>query len=59
VLEGEVVILPRDEKLADVFVGKGWQNHSVFELVKGWPTLRDGNGVSDAEFRFLRKSMNS
>lgn len=57
VKEGEVLVFPRNDSVADVFVGSGWENHSVFELKGGKPTLVRGAGLPEVQFRFVRKVM--
>lgn len=55
--EGNIIILPRNGEVADVFLGIGWENHSIFRLVDGKPKLEKGTGLSETQFRFVRKAM--
>jgi len=59
VRDGPMVILPRpDGKVIDVFTGKGWNRHSVFE-VNGDGRLRPvaGLDLSTQEFQFLKSKI--
>ena len=54
VLEGPVVVMPRYD-VVDVFTGKGWDNHSVFKVIKGFPKFVSGNPLSEDDFKTLRR----
>jgi hypothetical protein len=53
--EGDLVVLPRDNDLVDVFTGTGWKEHRVFQVNKGHLKLISGPGVSEEQFKELRK----
>jgi len=57
VREGNILVLPRNNETVDVFLGSGWENHSVFKLESGKPKLVAGTGLSEVQFRFVRKVM--
>jgi len=49
VREGNVVSLPRQDGVTvDVFTGKGWENHTVFEIIP------DKDGGKGKKIRLLR-----
>lgn len=54
--EGELVVLPRDtDGLIDVFTGNGWKEHRVFQYKSGQLKLMHGPGLSEEQFKELRK----
>jgi hypothetical protein len=56
VREGDVVTLPRpDGKTVDVFTGKGWDHHAVFEIHDKGVRLLRGKAMSDVDFRTFKK----
>ena len=56
--ESAVVVLPRGHGIIDVFTGKGWDNHSVFKLIKGVPHLIKGfDPLTEEEYNKLREQL--
>jgi hypothetical protein len=55
VREGNVVTLPRqDGKTVDVFTGKGWDNHTVFEVHEKGVKLIKGKAMSAEDFKTFK-----
>ena len=53
--EGGVVVLPRpDSKTVDVFTGKGWDKHTVFEVNNKQIKFVAGSALSQDEFKFFK-----
>lgn len=56
--EGSVVVLPRNERIVDVFRDKGWTTHSTFEVTSdNGLKLVKGPAISEGEFRFVGRVM--
>ena len=57
VREGAVVTLPRnDEKgTIDVFTGKGWGNHTEFQVVDGKIKLIKGKAMAGEDFKTFKQ----
>jgi beta-xylosidase len=55
---GNVVVLPRDNNLVDVFTGTGWTRHTVFE-VNGPNQIKfvKGFALTQAEFQEFKKTL--
>lgn len=53
VLDGPVVVLPREKNNIDVFTGMGWENYSQFEIINGFPKLRKGKALAPADYKHL------
>jgi len=57
--EGPVVIYPRDRGVIDVFVGKGWDQHTMFKVVRGVPHLVKGyDPLSEKDYDLLKELVN-
>jgi hypothetical protein len=56
VREGSVVTLPRnDEKgTVDVFTGKGWEHHTVFEVLDNKIKLVRGKAMTSEDFKIFK-----
>lgn len=55
VREGPLVTLPRtDGKTVDVFTGKGWDRHTVFEVFEGRIRLISGPSLTMEEFKAFK-----
>jgi len=55
VREGSVVTLPRnDGKTVDIFTGKGWDNHTVFEVSEGKIRFVKGKALSSDDFKTFK-----
>ncbi|MPN23973.1 hypothetical protein SDC9_171366 [bioreactor metagenome] len=53
-----VVILPRGNNVVDVFVGGGWEQHSVFQVsAGGFPKLVKGSPLTQEQYNFLREQV--
>lgn len=50
---GEVVVLPVDKKVIDVFTGNGWEDWSRFYYTGNYLKLIKGKGVSDDTYAKL------
>ena len=47
----------RNRRLVDVFTGRSWDNHSVFEIVNGNPRLKSGFSLTEKEFSLLKEQL--
>jgi len=56
-LEGDVVVLPRDKNLVDVFTGHGWENWSLFQNTGTYLKLVAGTGVSEEDYAKLMRML--
>lgn len=55
VREGSLVTLPRhDGKTIDVFAGKGWDNHTVFEVTEGKIKLVRGKALTADDWKTFK-----
>jgi len=56
--EGSITILPRpDGKTIDVFTGRGWDRHTVFEVTDRRIRLREGVALSTEDFNAFKQSL--
>lgn len=54
VLEGDIIVLPRDHYTCDVFIGEtGWEGHRVFKYVMGVLRLVKGAPLSTDQYQRL------
>jgi hypothetical protein len=56
-LEGEIVILPVEKNIIDVFTGNGWESWSRFLNTGTYLKLIKGSGVSDSVYAQLMKML--
>lgn len=49
----DMTVLYRNKWTLDVFTGKGWDNHSCFQIYKGHLKLVGGQPITDKEYSKL------
>jgi hypothetical protein len=55
--EGDVVVLPRDDKTVDIFTGQGWDRHTVFEVSEGKIRFVKGVALSQEQFKKFKSCL--